>query len=284
MTSTTLVRAFAAPFLLAGYGLAQTPASAPAKPMAFEVVSIRQDSGQGNKQFQFEATPTGYRITAAPMLFVVMTAYPPASGASFFIPTNVQGAPDWAQKDRYNVEAKVSASDLADWQNPARQPEMIHAMLQTMLVERLKLAVHRDTKEESVYSLVVAKSGPKMKESVPGEPHPAGRSLPGGAVMGPKGPDGTVPFYAIDMPTFAALLSDLGGRQVLDETRLTAKYDFAIQQPANPDVGNARPGGDATDPGPTIFSVLSGLGLRLDSAKRQVETLVIDHMEPPTEN
>jgi len=274
----TMLNALVLPILLAGCSVAQT--SSPTGPMAFDVVSIRQNN-QPSKPFQFQATPTGYRITEAPMAMVILVAYPPSSGGALFAQANVEGLPEWAQRNRYDIEAKVSPADLANWQDPARQKEMLQAMLQTMLAERVKLAVHHGSKEEAVNSLVVAKSGIKMKESVPGEPRPAGRNLPGGAVMTPQADDGTVHFYGIDMATFVALLSDLGGRPVIDETGLTARYDFAIQRPQNE---NANLNSDAPDSRPTVSSALSGLGLRLEPHKRTVEILVIDHVELPTEN
>ena len=281
MVRRTLLEPLASSILLAGCTFAQTPTT-PVKPMAFEVVSIRQNDGSTGKQTQFDATPTGYRATNMQMFLLVAVAYAPASGAAIFPPGNVLGAPEWATKGRYDIDARVSGSDLASWQNPALQPEMLRTMLQTMLAERTKLAVHHDSKEESVYSLVVAKSGLKIKESVPGAPRPAGRSIPGGAVIGPPDPDGTAHLYGITMGTFAALLSSgMAGRPVQDETGLTAKYDFAMLPAAKPNMSTSA---EATDPGPTIFTALAALGLKLEPAKRQVETLVIDHMEPPTEN
>jgi uncharacterized protein (TIGR03435 family) len=41
-------------------------------------------------------------------------------------------------------------------------------MIQTLLVDRFKLVVHRETKQEQVYTLVVGKSGSKMQEAKEG--------------------------------------------------------------------------------------------------------------------
>jgi len=201
-----------------------------------------------------------------------------------FPPGSVQGVPEWAKHESFEIDARVSEGDLAEWRKPSQQTTMLRAMLQAMLAERCKLAVHRDFKEESIYSLVVAKNGPKMKEWVQGETHPPGRNLPNnGGVMGPEGADRTVHFYEMQMGTFAVLLSDLAGRQVQDDTGLTGRYNFVIQHPADNNVSGPPPG-SASDPGPTVFSALAELGLKLVPAKRQVETLVVDHMERPTEN
>ena len=280
MNYKLLCRLIAFQLVAAGCGWAQTaadPATA-SKPMAFEVASIRQKTRGGERRF--EPTPNGYRMTNMPLMIAMVTAYMPSSGASLFTPNSVQGVPEWAQHDRFDIDARVSEADLPEWQKPSQQPAMLRAMLQAMLAERCKLVVHRDSREESIYSLVVAKSGPKMKQTVPGETHPAGRTFPNnGGVMGPEGPDRIVHFYEMPMATFAVLLSDLAGRQVRDDTGLTARYDITIQHPADNDVSSRPP-----DSAPTVFSALAELGLKLVPVKRQVETLVIDHLERPTEN
>ena len=82
------------------------------------------------------------------------------------------------------------------------------------------------------------------------------------------------------MAAFASFLSTMAnhGRPVQDKTGLIGLYDFAFTEPA-----------DFSDPGPSLLGAtflagLSNLGLKLDSKMGQVETLVIDHMERPSEN
>ena len=38
-------------------------------------------------------------------------------------------------------------------------------MLQSLLIERFKLVTHRDTRQMSIFELVVAKNGPKFQEA-----------------------------------------------------------------------------------------------------------------------
>ena len=101
------------------------------------------------------------------------------------------------------------------------------------------------------------------------------------------------------MSAFANALSDQVGRKVLDKTGLQGNYDLALQW--TPDEGQGRmfggPGGgpdgrpaaDSPPPpdasGPTLFTALQEqLGLKLESEKGPVETLVIAHIERPSEN
>ena len=72
---------------------------------------------------------------------------------------------DSLNADRFVVSAKVP---------PGTTKEDFRIMQQNLLAERFKLKIHRDKKEMQVYELVVAKNGPKFKESaaVPAEPPP----------------------------------------------------------------------------------------------------------------
>jgi uncharacterized protein (TIGR03435 family) len=72
----------------------------------------------------------------------------------------IQG-PDWMGGERFNISAKLPEGAKED-----QVPEM----LQALLAERFKLTIHRQSKEQNVYALVVAKGGPKLKEA---EPEPA---------------------------------------------------------------------------------------------------------------
>jgi len=85
----------------------------------------------------------------------------------------IQGGPHWAGEDRYNLQAKPPASsDASHWLpenvNTPPNPEL-RQMLQTLLADRFQLKVHMETHKESVYALVLAKGGPKLKPPDPRE-------------------------------------------------------------------------------------------------------------------
>ena len=252
------------------------------KALTFDVVSVRQNVDGGDRLFG--PTPNGYRMTNSSLLVPIITAFVPTSGSPLFAPASVTAVPDWVRESRYDIEAKISEADLADWQNPKLQPAMLRAMLQAMLRDRFKLEVHHDRKDVATYSLLLRKGGPKFKETTPGEPHPAGRTLPGdGGVMVVEGANQLIHFYAVSMANFAFLLSDLLKRPVVDKTGLTGKYDLAMTRPSDMSPSTSQQG-TAPDPEPTVFSALEDLGLKLEGAKGSVETLVIDHLERPSEN
>jgi uncharacterized protein (TIGR03435 family) len=153
--------------------------------------------------------------------------------------------PPWLDTERFDITATMP---------PETTKEQFHVMLQNLLAERFKLTIHRETKELPMYALVVAKGGPKMKESmdVPPPKEDADALLPPPPPGPPKfGPDGfpnLPPFmggraglFNMMMPgryrmiaqqqTMQDLATRLSGqlnRPVTDATGLTKKYDFTL--------------------------------------------------------
>jgi uncharacterized protein (TIGR03435 family) len=262
--------------------LAQTLAPSD-KPLAFDVVSIRPDPSSTLGHDEIAVTPDGWRMTHSPLLSALLTAYvPTTSDAMMYTVSTLVGIPDWMRSEVYSIDAKVSESDLPAWRNPATQPAMLRGMVQAMLADRCKLAVHRGSKEVNVYSLVVGKSGPKLKVATPGDPHPGAFQIPGGGEFLSNDGTGTASFYAAPVGALAVILSNVAGRPVEDKTGLTGRYDMNIRRPH---VGAPSTEPDLSpNPAPSIFEVVEGLGLKLEPAKTSVETLVIDHAERPSDN
>jgi uncharacterized protein (TIGR03435 family) len=282
-------------------GLAQSPAvpgsvaspmvGADGKPVAFAAASVRRNVS-GTESCDPEhlyVTDDGFRMTRCPLIVALFMAYVPADGAFMGFSTDgrVVGVPDWMKSELYDIDARVDEADMAAWKDPAKQREMMRAMLQSLLMERCKLAVHREMPERPVYALVVAKNGPKFQEAKSVESaailkeHPNAGAVPGGGGMFSMGANGSVDFYATPISSLAVVLSNKAGRVVVNKTGLTGRYDIELEMP--------QPGPAAADgtqnPGASIFTIVQEqLGLRLESTKEPVETLVIDHVERPAEN
>lgn len=261
---------------------AQAPVVAE-KPLAFEVVSIRQDSSSVRGQEQVEVRPDGWHVAHTSLMAALLTAYVPTTKDSMiYTVSTLSGVPDWMQTERYSIDAKVPESELAAWQNPATQLPMLRRMVQAMLADRCKLVVHRGIKEVTVYSLVVGKNGPKLKAADLKDGHPGAIQIPGGGEFLPNDGSGNASLYGAPMGALAVLLSNFGGRPVEDRTGLTGRYDMSFRRP--------RPGGPSIEPDstsnppPSIFEVAESFGLKLETAKSSVETLVVDHIEKPSEN
>jgi uncharacterized protein (TIGR03435 family) len=127
-------------------------------------------------------------------------------------------------------------------------------------------------KEMPVYALVVAKGGPKFKESPPS----AQKLL----ILQSKGRTSLMTVTAGDMAQLVSQFSKINGvdRPVINKTGLTGTYDYKLEW-----------GDDAAVTGdPTVASVFSAfqeqLGLKLEPTKAPVQVLIIDHAEKPSDN
>ena len=274
--------------ILAPTAAAQSAASATAigplggKPLAFEVATIRQNTSGGRGGIK--VTDDGWTMTDFPFVAAIQAAYmPKAGGEAFFRSDEIEGLPSWASNERYDIIAKVPEEDLAEWKQPQHRAEMMHAMLQQLLVERCGLAVHRGSKQTSILALTVGKEGPKLKPADPNAQHSDGETVPGiGTVV--QDDAHTMHFYNATTAALASLFSKVtGGLQVQDRTGLTGRYDIVVHLPDPPSQTEGEAASSA-DRETMAILIANELGLKLEPAKSTVETLVIDHVERPSEN
>jgi uncharacterized protein (TIGR03435 family) len=198
----------------------------------------------------------------------------------------ISGGPGWVGSDRFDVEAKA--------EDPKAGFDELRLMLQSLLEDRFRLKLHRETKESLVYALVAAKGGPKVKLSADqasssdvNGPSPPGATGPnhGAFRFGP----GSMIGNAVTLALFTRFLSQRLDRFVIERTNLAGRFDIQLQW--TPDIGEnpVDLGGNTIPPAdpsrPSIFSAIQEqLGLRLEPARGPVEVLVIDHVEQPTAN
>ena len=228
----------------------------------FEVASIKP-SDPATRGFRIQTAPGGrYIASGVTLKFLIQQAY----GMREF---QVLGGPGWADSLRFDINAKAD-------EETAEQQNVFSQRMQALLADRFQLKFTREKREMPIYHLVVAKAGPKMKESTVAE---EGRNMRTGRDR--------MFMQGITMSMFAVQLSQNLGRVVIDKTELAKIYDFSVQwtpdssQPLGPKDGEAAPAAD----GPTLFTALQEqLGLKLESAKGPVEVLIIERVEKPTEN
>lgn len=164
----------------------------------------------------------------------------------------VMGGPSWYDSDQYNIEAKA--------ENPNATREQMRAMLQTLLADRFKLAVHRETREITVYSLSVAKNGPKLQDAKADE------------TPGVRGGGAGLVFHNQPLITFVNTIANILDQPVKDETGLKGRYSFQLDWNRDP-------------AGPSLFTVIrEQLGLELKAHKAPADVLIVDHAERPSEN
>jgi uncharacterized protein (TIGR03435 family) len=240
-------------------------AQAPKKP-AFEVASIRPDVfGSHPRSIQYSA---GGRFTASnvPLRALIDEAY----GLRDF---QVSGGPDWVNRDQFNIAAKAEG-DASKGQ--------VRVMLQTLLAERFQLVLRQESKEVSVYTLTVGKTGPKLKEVKLDEDN-ATRGMRFGGIGRIAGAMATMPQLVVMLSDIKLNGSAILDRPVLDRTGLTGVYDFKLEWSAEEQSADRA---TSTNPaGPSIFTaVQEQLGLKLESTKAPVEFFVIEQAAKPTEN
>jgi uncharacterized protein (TIGR03435 family) len=242
---------------------------------AFAVVSVKENKTKtlyGHAIFSEQ----GVSVVNMPLLNVIRMAYNMINS----VDTEFINVPGWAKTDRYDIEAKVDVEDL-DRLHKLTRPER-QVMLQKLLADRFQLKVHVDKREQSVYLLVVPKSGPKINKVADIDP---------AQIKGP--PEGYIPpritareidAKSIWMSSLAMMLTQIVHRQVLDQTGLSGNYDVALKwTPELASDGSSSTAG--SDPGPSIFTaVQEQLGLKLQPAKQNMDVLVIDHLELPSAN
>ena len=209
---------------------------------AFEVASVKPSDYKGGPlRVTGRVDPDGINLSNVTLAACIRRAYAVA-------PYQVSG-PDWIGTERWMIVAKAAG--------PTVESKVLE-MLQTLLAERFKLKLHREMREMPVLGLVVAKGGPKMKESA-GE----------GATEIGGGDGDEMKFERASMGQLAGVLRQRVGRPVFDETGLKGLYDFTL----------------AVGDGESIFTaVTEQLGLRLEGHKGQVEVLVVDRAERASGN
>lgn len=229
---------------------------------SFEVSSVRRSEiwkggGEGNSRARFEYSPGGIRFLNVDVSDCLQWAY------------NVRFYQIAARKslnaERYDIVAKI--------ENPASLDQH-RLMMQDLLADRFKVTLHHEMRTLPVYELVTAKGGSKLplpRTDDSASPSHVQESLP-------RVQDGDFVFPNTTIGDFADKLSQLRGidRPVLDRTGIQGRFDITLKSAA----------AALLDPnGPSLITLLQEqLGLKLLSTKAPVDTLVIDHTEPPSEN
>jgi uncharacterized protein (TIGR03435 family) len=298
--------------LVAGSLRAQAPAAGP----VFDVASIRPSVPITPEMVQAGKIHVGMKIDGArvdignfTLLQLIIRAYDVKSyqvqGLPWMIPT----------AQRYDIVA-----NLPDGATKEQVPQM----LQALLADRFKLVVRKETKDQKVYALVVAKGGPKMKETPAPTPAPDAPAANPGVTgsssvtisqskggssevstgtglrqkMTPSA-DGKSMHFEISKATmalFAEGMTPLVDRPIVDMTELKGDYEVAFDISMQDLMNVARNAGanvpapdpaaaEASDPQGSIFTAMATLGLKLEPRKSPLLMVVVEKAEKtPTEN
>lgn len=271
-----------AAFLTVVSAFAQTPAT---PPLAFEVASIKPAGRldpiairQGKMHVGMKVDGAICDIGAFSLRDLIRTAYD--------VKDYQISGPDWLgsplDAQRFDIQATLPEGATE---------KQVPQMLQTLLADRFKLVVHRETREQPVYALLVAKGGPKLKES---EPDPPASTAPAQTPDAPKkseivvdqyrisgnmrdgkgvtvsaGPSGQMHITMVDgkmhleaakmtMARLAEAATNFVGKPVIDMTGLQGNYQVALDLSLDDlrnvakAAGAIMPGGPAPGPGPGV--------------------------------
>jgi uncharacterized protein (TIGR03435 family) len=256
--------------LMAAVGLGQSQdVDSSARPQ-FEVASIKLDPRPDISI----GKPPGGRLVAHGIFtkFLIALAYDVKE-------FQILDGPSWISREQYSIDAKPGDNPKGPilsvyLTKRQKEDDEFHLRIQSLLADRFQLRIHKETREEQVYSLVVAKNGPKFKESKFDESDVEKGRLPG-LKMFPYQLTGT----GVAIHYLAEELSRRLSRNVIDRTGLDGEYNFDLRWA--PDAAD----GDSVPDAPSIFTaVQEQLGLKLESSKAPVDAIVIDHIERPSAN
>jgi uncharacterized protein (TIGR03435 family) len=275
--------------------------------MAFEVASVKKNTtapaAARSSSFPLGPgdvyVPNGGRFRAMnyPLLTYIEFAYKIADSQELLL---LPQLPKWATTDRFDIQASVQG-------NPSK--DQMRLMMQSLLADRFKLAVHYETRQVPVYALLLetpGKLGPLLQQhaddspcaTTPWVPSPPPTAPPqtldtrfpgpcGGILGMPPSVPGRVRTGARNV-SMELIASSMGGgdgvdRPVLDKTGLTGTFDFAIE--FTPQLNGSSPPGVVSQrdlTGPTsIQAVKEQLGLRLEPQMGPMDVLVVDYVEQP---
>ncbi|HTM02246.1 MAG TPA: TIGR03435 family protein [Vicinamibacterales bacterium] len=253
----------------------------------FEAATIKINRAGGRPAPPRVIPATGQvTITNAAVSALIQDAY------GIQLPSLIVNMPDWARSQHVDVVAKA----------PSPAPvAVLQRMMQPLLTEYFKLAVHRETRDVVAFALMLTspgRTGSKLKRvddscdaavgTTIGFARPAEGTdqrqvcgvLPAGA--------GEIIAHGIDVAGLATELAPSQRRPIIDRTGLTGRFDVELKW--TPDAFSAtalaqRPGSTpppGVDPaGPPLATALQDqLGLKLVSVTAPMEVLVIDRAEP----
>ena len=249
--------------------------------LSFEVASVKVNSARTRAPMLWQ--PGGHFTMGLPIFSIVSIGYQ--------VPGyRIEGLPDWARTVFFDVNAQA-AREVAIEERPA--------YYRGLLAARFNIAVHIEPRDMDVYTLTVARSdgrlGPNLRrvdmncdaiiaenrarnlagERLPGAPSPGARP-----VCGAVGGVTSMTAGAAELTPLLGMLAQALGRPVLDKTGLVGRFDFDFKA-APP---NTLPNGPLADLPPVSTALEDQLGLKLVPRNAPLAVLVIDSVQPPTEN
>jgi uncharacterized protein (TIGR03435 family) len=257
--------------------------------LAFEVASVKLNKSSESRNWGFDYLPGGrFKATNLSLDWIIGEAYHVSPWSA-----RLSGGPEWIGSDRYDIEATAAPDAISQGLSVKAREDKMRLMLRTLLADRFKLVIRRESKELPVYTVVVAKNGPKLQRAKIEEkdcPESSSSELRCHVINGGMGRG--MHGKAVQVSDMVSFVENWSDRPIVDKTGLTGLFVVETDgwAPMRPRV---RPPGEEptaedkaiTDPiRPTLFTIFDRLGLKMESQKAPVDVFVIDHVEKPSEN
>jgi len=246
-------------------------------PLAYDAVSVKPNK-TGGGMIRINQGTDVYRGTNVTLKMLLRYAY------DLTTEDQISGLSGALASAHFDIEAKMDADTVAALKKMSKEAseDQRRVMMQAMLADRFQMKVHHEQKELGMYDLVIAKGGIKFKEAeTAGTNDGDGKPQPKGSFMVRNG---QLTGDGIPVANLAMFLAQILHKQVTDKTGLKGNYDMLLKwQPDDqPAESHDATGGEQA---PSIFTaVQEQLGLKLDPTKGMVDTIVVDHVEVPSEN
>jgi len=239
--------------------------------LAFEIVSVKVNKPGQSRELSIQYLPGGrFSARAVPIPLLILEAYDftRLDPSEEFRKLDVS----LIERDLYDIDAIAPKDAIPPGSSAKVRNDKIKEMLQTLLKDRFKLRLHRETKEMPIYAIVVGKNGPKFSNGLNEECADRPTNLF----------DPTSCHSMADLVRFGTRVGRFD-RPLIDKTGLTELYSipsvdwFAIipgglKSRSNPGI----------EPSQLFSDILDKLGLRIETEKATVDMLLIDHVEPPS--
>jgi uncharacterized protein (TIGR03435 family) len=256
--------------LAAGAAFGQTAQ----KKLEFDVASVKVNVANGESDFVPRRSGTRITMHNTQIGSFISYAYHLEGGYQ-----QLAGIPDWPDELRwFDLDARTP---------PDATDEEVRLMFQSLLADRFKLRVHRETRQRAEYVLTLGKGRLKLTPYSEDGDEPLKMTIEGRSFAQGRGTcSSSLWREGAHLVCRGAAIGEIASRiagslrsPVADRTGLTGTYDLDLlfwpeNRTAGPD--------DVTPP--ALAQALAGIGLKLEKGTGPVEVLVIDHIEQPSEN
>jgi uncharacterized protein (TIGR03435 family) len=256
-----------------------------AHPQAFAKITIMPASSADPRNMRMQVLPNGDLIAnAVPLIMLLSYAYDVPVDPS----PRLSPLPDWTIRERYDIEGKGTANPIIPSLQGSDSRSRSQQKIRGLLADRFRLVMRVENKTMSVYALTVASSGPKLQKSALTDKECTFDTDPQGCHNFVPGFGHPLNAKTIDMDDLAHYIANWTDLPVVNRTSLsglfTVNTEGWLPMRLPPPPPNAPPDVNHFAGLPTIFTILSKLGLELNRQQDILPVYTVERIERPAAN